>query len=136
MRTYSYDPILAVEYGMDRMRLELGDTTFNPGELTAALCDEEYLAILADNPKTPRSWKKAKIRCLKAILMKYSHQTTMSVSGLSYNFSDRVRVWREMLEEEEKKSSCAVPSISSKGLSDAAGGTYFYTDMHANPGKW
>lgn len=132
-RNYSYDPFKANEPGLDRMRLELGDTTFAPGELTAALCDEEYVAILSEHT----SWKKAKVHCLKVILMKYAHQTSMSVDGLSYNFSDRVKLWREMLDEEEKKSTVnAVPTIRRNGKTEAHGGHYFRKNLHSNPRKW
>ena len=82
-RTYSYDPGKLNENGMDRMRMELGDTTFAPGELTAALCDEEYIAILNQN----KSWKKAKLKCLQAIVMRFAHQVNMSVDGLCWLYS-------------------------------------------------
>ena len=63
MRTYSYDPSKTDRKGMDKMRLELGDTTLAPGELTAALCDEEYNAIISQHS----SWKKAKLKCLQQL---------------------------------------------------------------------
>lgn len=136
LRHFTYNPGNAIEYSMDRMRLELGDTTFSPGELTAALCDEEYISLI-DGAKSSRAWKRAKIRCLKAILMKYAHQTTMSVSGLSYSFSDRVRLWKEMLDDLERENSTAFPSVDlGNGKANADGGHYFYKDMHSNHGKW
>ena len=56
MPRYSYNPNAITENGVDRLRFELGDTTFNPAELTAALSDEEYQAVLDMN----RHWKRAK----------------------------------------------------------------------------
>ena len=129
MPTYSYNPSLISEYGKDRMRLELGDTTFAPGELTAALADEEYVCLIRDNPK----WRKAKLACLQAILMRFSHQVNMSVDGVSYSFSDRVKFWKELYDSEKRKSSSmAVPSVNMSGLSDPKGGHYFHEDMHKN----
>lgn len=132
-RTYSYDPSKLGENGIDRMRMELGDTVFNPGELTAALCDEEYLAILELNPK----WKKAKVKCLEAILMKFSHQVNTSVDGISYSFAERVKLWQELYKEAKAEASTAVPTADPLALNGSiGGGPYFYNDMHANPRKY
>ena len=78
MANYTYNPTLISEKGKDRMRLELGDTTFAPGELTAALSDEEYITLI----KTYPNWKKAKMACLRAILMRFSHQVNTSIDGV------------------------------------------------------
>ena len=133
--TYSYDPAKIAEKGMDRMRLELGDTTFAPGELTAALCDEEYKTII----ESEKSWKKAKLRCLDAILMKFAHQVNVSVDGLSYSFSQRVDFWKQLKSELKKEASTAVPKADPRALSGRVGGPpYFYEDMHSNGrrGRW
>lgn len=130
MGTYTYDPSNTNEKGVDRMRLELGDTTFAPGELTAALCNEEYEALIAGC----KTWKKAKIKCLEAILMKYSHQVNVSVDGLSYSFKDRVEFWKKLLDETKRACSVAVPTANPLALNGGLGGEpYFYNDMHANP---
>lgn len=130
--TYSYDPGKVTENGVDKMRLELGDTTFAPGELTAALCDEEYQSIISST----KSWKKAKIRCLEAILMKFAHQVDMSVDGLSYSFSKRIEFWKKLLDETKKTASTAVPTANPLALNGGiGGGPYFYNDLHANPRK-
>lgn len=133
MKTYTYDPSKLNRNSVDRMRLELGDTTFAPGELTAALCDEEYQAIIESNKP---SWKRAKIKCLEAILMKYSHQVTMSVDGVSYSFAERVKTWKQLLDETRKQLSTAVPTADPLSLNgNIGGGPYFHNDMHANPRK-
>lgn len=110
------------------MRFELGDTLFNPAEITAALSDEEYSAVISEAP----NWKKAKINCLKAILMKYAHQTTMTVGPVSYDFSQRVEEWRRLLDDVKSDLSAAIPlSINSINGTDSEK-AYFYTDMQAN----
>ena len=131
MATYSYDPSKIAESGKDRMRFELGDTTFAPGELTAALCDEEYLAILSQYSV---KWRIAKVKCLEAILMKFAHQVTMSVDGVSYSFSERVKLWKDMLKAEKAKAYVAVPVANPKALIGQEGRPpYFYEDMKSNP---
>lgn len=130
MKTYSYDPSKLEENGLDRMRLELGDTTFAPGELTAALCDEEYLAILTAN----KSFKKAKVKCLQAILMRFAHQVNVSIDGLSYSFAERVNFWNELYKEAKRDAATGVPTADPNSLYGRIGGEpYFYADMQANP---
>ena len=129
MPTYSYNPTKASENGLDKMRLELGDTTFAPGELTAALSDEEYLALI----NTHKKWQKAKIACLRAILMRFSHQVNTSISGVSYSFAERVKFWKELYEEEKaKEANAVVPSVNTDYLSGVDGGHYFREDLHKN----
>lgn len=132
MKTYSYEPSEISENGVSRMRFELGDTTFAPGELTAALCDEEYSAMIAEYS----SWKKAKLKCLEAILMRFAHQVNVSVDGLSYSFADRVQFWKSLYDEEKKTASKGVPTANPLALNGHLGGQpYFYNDLHANPCK-
>ena len=131
-KTYSYDPENLNKNGVDKMRLELGDTTFAPGELTAALCNEEYAAIISQYS----SWKKAKLKCLEAILMKFAHQVNVSVDGLSYSFAERVKFWKDLYDEMKKTASVGVPTANPLALNGRLGGEpYFYNDMHANPCK-
>lgn len=129
MPTYSYNPERISENGVDRMRFELGDTTFAPGELTAALSDEEYEAVINEYP----TWKKAKIACLTAILMKYSHQVDTKIGPVSYNFSERVAEWRAMRAELKAESKVSAPVLSNP--SGECSRPYFHEDMHRNPRK-
>lgn len=132
MATYSYHPEKLDTDNISRMRLELGDTTFAPGELTAALCDEEYRLIISQT----KSWKKAKMKCLDAILMKFAHQVDFSMDGLSYSFSQRVEFWKNLRDEMRKTSSLAVPTANPLSLNGRIGGeAYFYNDLHSNPRK-
>ena len=132
MATYSYKPELLDRQPVYKMRLELGDTTFAPGELTAALCDEEYRSII----NSTKSWKKAKLRCLETILMKFAHQVAFSMDGISYSFSQRVEVWKYLRDEMRKEASTAVPTADPLALNGRLGGDpYFYNDMHSNTRK-
>lgn len=129
MATYSYKPELLDKNPVYQMRLELGDTTLAPGELTAALSDEEYQTII----KSTKSWKKAKLRCVEAILMRFAHQVDFSMDGISYSFAQRVEFWKELKKDLKKESSTAVPTADPLALNGGLGGEpYFYNDMHAN----
>lgn len=129
MATYSYRPELLEKDPLYQMRLELGDTTLAPGELTAALSDEEYRCIL----KTTKNWKKAKLKCLEAILMRFAHQVDFSMDGVSYSFSQRVEFWKQLRDELKKTASMGVPTANPLALNGRLGGEpYFYNDMQAN----
>ena len=131
-RTYSYNPANLAENGVDRMRLELGDTTLAPGELTAALCDEEYEAIISQN----KSWKRAKVKCLEAILMRFAHQVNVSIDGVSYSFASRVEFWKKMLDDAKRMNSVGVPTANPLSLNGGIGGnSYFFNDMQTNHRK-
>lgn len=112
------------------MRFELGDTTFNPGELTAALSDEEYSAVIGMYDK----WKRAKLAALEAILMKFAHQCTVTVGPVSYNFSERVKAWQALYDKLKKNLSSSMPPSSGMGNCNC-GKPYFYENMLENPRK-
>jgi len=133
MATYTYDPLRIEDGGSDQMRFELGDIDVSAGAISSVLCDEEYQALINAAP----SWKSARVKCLKAILMRFAHQVNMSVDGLSYSFQNRYEVWKKMYDEERRKASLAVPTVDPSALANGANGTsggyYFYTDMMHNP---
>lgn len=134
--TYSYDPTKITEGGLHQMRFELGDTVIDMEGITSPLCDEEYNAILK---KYGSSWKKAKLKCLEAIVMKLSYEVDTSVAGLSYSLSARYERWKAMYDE-AKKSVAAMASLPRVGhpgsLMPHDGTPYFYNDMQANRRKF
>lgn len=138
MPTFTYDPTKITEHGLDQMRFELGDTVVDMEGITSPLCDEEYNAIIE---KYGKSWKKAKLKCLEAIVMKLSYEVNTSVDGLSYSLSERYERWKEMLDDakrEVKASAIAgVPRAGDPGSLMPHGRTpYFYNDMQANERKF
>lgn len=129
MATYTYNPLGIEDGGSDQMRFELGDVDVSAEALSAALCDEEYQAII----KSASSWKIAKLKCLKAIMLRFAHQVNMSADGLSYSFQARYEAWKKLYEEEKKKVPIA-PTVDKASLATREnGGYYFYTDMMHNP---
>lgn len=134
--SYTYDPSEITEGGVDQMRFELGDTVVDMGGISSPLCDEEYKAIL---DKYGTDWRKAKIQCLSAIVMKLSYEVNTSVGGLSYSLSERYERWKKMLDD-EKKSVKALHSVPIAGdptsLMPHGRTPYFYNDLHANHRKF
>lgn len=133
--TYSYDPTKITEQGIHKMRFELGDTVVDMGGISAALCDEEYQAIIEQYGK---NWRKAKYVCVEAILMKLSYEVNTSVDGLSYSMSERYNRWKAMKDDLKNQLSATggVPIANKAALSPAGGTPYFYNDMHANRRKF
>lgn len=134
--TFSYDPTKITEGGVDQMRFELGDTVTDMGGISSPLCDEEYAAMIE---KYGSSWRRAKLECLKAIVMKLSYEVDTSVGGLSYSLNQRYERWKKLLDE-AKKSAAAIEGVPVAGdpssLSPCGGTPYFYNDMQANRRKF
>ena len=137
MPTFSYDPSKITDGGLDQMRFELGDTVVDLEGISSPLCDEEYNAILTKYGKS--SWRKAKLKCLEAIVMKLSYEVDTSVGGLSYSLNQRFERWKKMLDEAKKeaKAIASVPVAGDPGSLMPHGGTpYFYNNMQANHRKF
>lgn len=134
MATYSYNPLNLAKEGVDKMRFELGDTVVDAEGLSSPLCDEEYAAMLGQH----KDWRRAKIACLRAIVMKLAYEVDTSVDGLSYSLHQRFDRWKAMLDEEEKKLAAVsgVPIVNDGALPPHSSTPYFYGDLHANPRRF
>ena len=66
---YTYDATQIYDGSVNQMRFELQDNITEGEGITCALCDEEYKAIIEHE----KSWKRAKLKCLKAIVTKLSY---------------------------------------------------------------
>lgn len=136
MPTYTYDPTKITDGGVDQMRFELGDTVTDLEGITSPLCNEEYEAIIK---KYGSSWRKAKLKCLEAIVMKLSYEVNTSIDGLSYSLDQRFERWKKILDESKRESTAmaGVPIAGDPGSLSPHGGTpYFYNDLHANTRKF
>lgn len=136
MPTFTYDPTKITEQGRDQMRFELGDTVVDMDGIPSPLCDEEYDAILA---KYGSNWRKAKLKCLEAIVMKLAYEVDTSIGGLSYSLNQRFDRWKKMLDAAKKEAQAigGVPVAGNPGSLMPHGGTpYFYNDMQANRRKF
>ena len=134
--TFSYDPTRITENGLDQMRFELGDTVVDMDAAAAALCDEEYKAIIE---KYGKNWRKAKFMCLDAICKRLAYEVNTSVGGLSYSLAERYPRFKEMRDDLKKELSAvgSAPRAGFPGSLSPHGGTpYFYNDMQANRRKF
>lgn len=126
-KTYSYCPENITVNSIDKMRFELGDTMTEGGADTCILCDEEYAAILVQY----KTWQKAKISCLKAIVMKLCYEVDYKVDNMSLSLSNRYKHFKAMLDELEKKQQSN--AFISKTTSAKETTPYFYLGMQENP---
>lgn len=130
--TFTYEPTKITEGGKDQMRFELGDTVVDMAGISSVLCDEEYEAILG---KYGSNWRRARYQCLKAIVMKLSHEVDTSVTGLSYNLDQRYEHWKKLLDEEKKALGAIVAAPTFGDPLHHGRPPYFYNDMQSNPRK-
>ena len=138
--TFSYFPAKCQDGSYNQMRFELGDTEVNTcmdhniQELgqTAILCDEEYIKVIEKHSK---SWTKAKLACIKAILFKLAYQVDYSDAEMSIHLSQRAEFYKKLYDQ-IKSSLVSAPEI---GLLDDLvnnqldRGHYFHKDMHRPP---
>lgn len=111
--TYTYDPAAISDYGMDRMRFELGDVMVDGSEKTCALCDEEYRAVIPDGIDSDGiPWKEAKLRCLEAIMRKFAYEPDTKVGPLSLSLGERAKLWKEMHDELKRDLSVSAADVS------------------------
>lgn len=127
--TYTYDPSEITGYGSNRMRFELGDTIVDGGRATAVLADEEYEQMISEHPT---NWKRAKLKCLDAIVMRLSYEVNTSLDGLSYSLDSRAERWRRMQKELKKELSCGVPTARKGSYYGPSDPHYFHKNMQAN----
>ncbi len=99
MKSYNYDPSKVTDKGMDQMRFELGDTMIEGKEVTCALCDEEYTAIIPETVHTTRQWKKAKLACIESIFRRFAYEVDTKDGNLTLSLGDRAELWKKMYDE-------------------------------------
>lgn len=127
-RTFSYDPTKINDAGFNQMRFELGDIETDGGSQTCAMSDEEYTTLIT-NAKT---WKKAKIACLKSILMRFAYEVDFSIDGMSFQLSQRYDRWKAEYNALSGEEQYPVMDESLFGQ-DGKGDHYFYYGMCDNP---
>jgi hypothetical protein len=127
--TYTYDPTQIYDGGLNQMRFELQDNIIEGENVTCALCDEEYNAIIEHE----KGWKRAKLKILKAIITKFAYEVNTSTDGLSYSLAERYERWKKMYDDLKRETMVAVPTCDPRALGNAPGRPpYFYEDLHTN----
>ena len=126
--SYNYDPARIREPGRDRMRFELGDTMVEGGASTAALTNEEIEAALEIYPA---SWKRAKLLLLENLCRKFAYQVDTKTGPLSFDFTERAKMWRKDYEALKAEVDIASP-VPDSMLEGFRKPPYFYTGMQRN----
>ena len=126
---YTYDQTRITEWGVDRMRLDLGDVEVSGGETTCALSDEEYGALIGETYGAGGSWKLAQYRCLQAIVARMAMAANVKLDGLEIDMSDRFERWKIMLRCKEELF-CGLSAPASPGAPHRAAIT---RGLHDNP---
>lgn len=127
--TYTYAPANIKEFGMDRMRFELGDTMVEGLSDTTALTDEEIQAAIEAYPK---SWKRAKLMLLESLCRRFAYEVDTKTGPLQLYMQERAKLWRadfEQLKKEVSAGSCNVPKFGNGAHNKPP---YFYTGMQQN----
>ena len=90
--TYSYDPSLINDGGLNQMRFELGDVFVLEPEKTAYLSDEEYLAAIEGSS----SWRRAKLRLVETLISCFSYKVDTKVDEVEWKLNQRVDEWKDL----------------------------------------
>ena len=131
--TYTYDPGKVADYGMDRMRFELGDTMVEGLSDTTALSDEEIQAALDAYPK---SWKRAKLMLLESLCRRFAYEVDTKTGPMWLYMQERAKAWREDYEKLKKEVSVESCSIPQSGNGERPKPPYFYAGMQRNERAW
>ena len=128
-RNFTYDPSKVGEYGVDRMRMELGDCLVEEPEKTAYLCDEEIVAVI----QSSRTWKQAQFRLVDSLVRRFAYEVDEKADPASWTWHQRYEQWKKL--RDELKSEADAIDVSPLSLSDPSRERrqpYFFEDMHSN----
>ena len=112
------------------------DIAVGGAQETCVLSDQEYDAILEKTTEEGGSWKTAKYKCLKAIVMRMAYEVDFSADGLSMSLSKRYDRWKAMKDELEAEMQWPTANPMALGKNAPDGGHYFYNGMNDNPRAW
>ena len=87
--TFSYDPSLLADGGLNEMRFELGDVFVEEPEKSAYLSDETILAAL----ESSRTFKRAKLKLIESLLRRFSYEVDTKVDSLDLKLHQRLDAW-------------------------------------------
>ncbi len=108
--TATYDETLPT--AKDRMRLQLGDTEVSPEE-NALLSDETYTALLVQFVTEPE----ATARAAESLALRYAQEPdSVSISGDSYSWRDRVKSWLELARRLRAGATAAASVVSAAAV--------------------
>ena len=128
--TYNYYPESINTDDVMKMRFELADTYVSRNEMSAALADEEILAILE---QYPGNFKMAKFKLLEHLVYKYGQDVDNSVGPVSFNFGNRMNFWKQLYDDLKKEITTSnIGAVLKPYKNDKQ--EYFYVGMMNHPG--
>lgn len=90
--TFSFNPAMINDGGLNQIRFELGDVLVEQPEKTAYLSDESILAALEGSP----TFKRAKFRLLESLLHRFAYEVTTEIHEVKWTLSDRFKAWQDL----------------------------------------
>lgn len=90
--TFSYNPALINDGGLNQMRFDLGDTLVNEPEKSAYLPDEEIIAALEGS----RTFKRAKLRLVESLLHRFAYEVDTKIKEAEWKLSQRLDEWEAL----------------------------------------
>ena len=87
--TFSYDPSLLADGGLNQLRFELGDVFVEEPSKSAYLSDETILAAL----ESSRTFKRAKYKLIESLLRRFSYEVDTKVDSLDLKLHQRLDAW-------------------------------------------
>ena len=90
--TFSYDPALVDDGGLNQMRFELGDCLVVEAEKSAYLCDEEICAAIA----TSTTFRRAKLRLVESLLHRFAYEVDTRTHEVEWKLHQRVDFWKDL----------------------------------------
>ena len=127
--SWTYNPEKVNEFGLDRMRFELGDCLVKQPEKTAYLTDEEIQAVL----DSAVSFKRAKFELVKSLLHRFAYEVDERAGPVSWSLHQRFDAWKKLHDDLEKELQAedAVP-FGNELPEHMKRPPYFFEDMHRN----
>ena len=106
--TYSYNPTLINDGGLNQMRFKLGDCLVAEPEKTCYLSDEEILAAIEGSS----TFKRAAVRLVESLLFRFGYEVNTEIHEAKWDLTDRFKNWQDLykrlkaeVEEEELASN-------------------------------
>ena len=128
--TYNYYPESINTDDVMKMRFELADIDVSRNGMSAALADEEILAILE---QYPGNFKMAKFKLLEHLVYKYGQDVDNSVGPVSFNFGNRMNFWKQLYDDLKKEITTSnIGAVLKPYKNDKQ--EYFYVGMMNHPG--
>ena len=90
--TYSYNPALINDGGLNQMRFTLGDCLVVEADKTAYLSDEEINAAIEGSS----TFKRAALRLVSSLLFRFGYEVNTEIHEAKWDLTDRFKNWKDL----------------------------------------